>query len=69
MPYLKRFLFAFFFYSMGVQTVMLVATLFGEKRAAPAYVKTYCNYLNFAVSGHTRRNVNVLFIKEILWEC
>jgi UMF1 family MFS transporter len=31
MPYLKRFLFSFFFYSMGVQTVMLVATIFGEK--------------------------------------
>ncbi|MDQ7949806.1 MAG: MFS transporter, partial [Pedobacter sp.] len=31
MPYLKRFLFAFFFYSMGVQTVMLMATIFGEK--------------------------------------
>lgn len=31
MAYLKRFLFAFFFYSMGVQTVMLIATLFGEK--------------------------------------
>lgn len=32
MPYLKRFLTAFFFYSMGVQTVMLVATVFGEKQ-------------------------------------
>lgn len=32
MPYLKRFLCAFFFYSMGVQTVMLVATIFGEKQ-------------------------------------
>ena len=31
MRYLKRFLFAFFFYSMGVQTVMLTATIFGEK--------------------------------------
>lgn len=31
MAYLKRFLIAFFFYSMGVQTVMLVATIFGEK--------------------------------------
>ncbi len=31
MKYLKRFLAAFFFYSMGVQTVMLVATIFGEK--------------------------------------
>ena len=31
MPVLKRFLFAFFFYSMGVQTVMLAATNFGSK--------------------------------------
>jgi UMF1 family MFS transporter len=31
MPILKRFLRAFFFYSMGVQTVMLAATLFGSK--------------------------------------
>jgi UMF1 family MFS transporter len=28
---LKRFLLSFFFYSMGVQTVMLAATLFGSK--------------------------------------
>lgn len=28
---LRKFLFAFFFYSMGVQTVMYVATIFGEK--------------------------------------
>jgi UMF1 family MFS transporter len=31
MLYLKRFLLAFFFYSMGVQTIMLVAAGFGEK--------------------------------------
>ena len=31
MPVLKRFLTAFFFYSMGVQTVMLVAIDFGIK--------------------------------------
>ena len=31
MAVLKRFLRAFFFYSMGVQTVMLAATLFGSK--------------------------------------
>ena len=31
MPVLKRFLRGFFFYSMGVQTVMLAATLFGAK--------------------------------------
>ncbi|MCF3110352.1 MFS transporter [Niabella sp. CC-SYL272] len=31
MPVLKRYLRGFFFYSMGVQTVMLAATLFGSK--------------------------------------
>ena len=31
MPVLKRYLLAFFFYSMGVQTVMLAATLFGSQ--------------------------------------
>ena len=30
LPILKRFLFAFFFYNMGVQTVMLAATLYGK---------------------------------------
>ena len=30
-PVLKRYLLAFFFYSMGVQTVMLAATIFGER--------------------------------------
>ncbi len=30
MPVIKRFLGAFFFYNMGVQTVMLAATLFGK---------------------------------------
>ncbi len=31
MPVLKRYLWAFFFYSMGVQTVMLAATVFGKQ--------------------------------------
>ena len=31
LPVLKRYLIAFFFYSMGVQTVMLAATLFGSQ--------------------------------------
>jgi MFS transporter, UMF1 family len=31
LKYLTRFLFAFFFYNMGVQTVMYVASIFGEK--------------------------------------
>jgi len=31
LPVLKRYLIAFFFYSMGVQTVMLAATMFGSQ--------------------------------------
>lgn len=34
MPVLKRFLAAFFFYNMGVQTVMLAATLYGKSELA-----------------------------------
>lgn len=33
-PVLKRYLFAFFFYNMGVQTVMLAATLYGKSELA-----------------------------------
>lgn len=33
-PVLKRFLIAFFFYNMGVQTVMLAATLYGKSELA-----------------------------------
>ena len=39
MPVLKRFLISFFFYSMGVQTVMLAATLFGSQVLQLATVK------------------------------
>lgn len=34
MPVLKRFLASFFFYNMGVQTVMLAATLYGKSELA-----------------------------------
>lgn len=34
LPVLKRFLFAYFFYNMGVQTVMLAATLYGKSELA-----------------------------------
>jgi UMF1 family MFS transporter len=34
MPVLKRFLFSFFFFNMGVQTVMLAATLYGKSELA-----------------------------------
>jgi len=33
-PILKRYLFSFFFYNMGVQTVMLAATLYGKSELA-----------------------------------
>jgi MFS transporter, UMF1 family len=33
-PVLKRYLFSFFFYNMGVQTVMLAATLYGKSELA-----------------------------------
>lgn len=34
LPILKRFLLSFFFYNMGVQTVMLAATLYGKSELA-----------------------------------
>ncbi len=34
LPVLKRFLFSFFFFNMGVQTVMLAATLYGKSELA-----------------------------------
>lgn len=34
MPVLKRYLFSFFFFNMGVQTVMLAATLYGKTELA-----------------------------------
>lgn len=34
LPVLKRFLFSFFFYNMGVQTVMLAAALYGKSELA-----------------------------------
>lgn len=39
MPVLKRFLRAFFFYSMGVQAIMLAATMFGAKELGLAQTK------------------------------
>lgn len=34
LPILKRYLFSFFFFNMGVQTVMLAATLYGQEELA-----------------------------------
>jgi UMF1 family MFS transporter len=45
MPILKRYLPAFFFYSMGVQTIMLVATGFGAKELKLAQSKLIATIL------------------------
>jgi len=79
MAYLKRFLFAFFFYSMGVQTVMLVATIFGEKELHLETSKLIATILLLqivAIPGamlmsylSTKKygNVNVLIGVVIIW--
>ncbi len=79
MAYLKRFLFAFFFYSMGVQTVMLVATIFGEKELHLPTEKLIATILILQLvaipgamlmsylSSRKYGNVNVLIGVVIIW--
>jgi UMF1 family MFS transporter len=79
MAYLKRFLFAFFFYSMGVQTVMLVATIFGEKELHLPTEKLIATILILQLvaipgamlmsylSSKKYGNVNVLIGVIIIW--
>lgn len=79
MPYLKRFLSAFFFYSMGVQTVMLVATIFGEKQLHLPTSKLIATILLLQIvaipgamlmswlSRNLLGNVRVLIIVVIVW--
>ncbi len=79
MPYLKRFLFSFFFYSMGVQTVMLVATIFGEKELNLPTEKLIATILLLQIvaipgamlmsylSSKKYGNVNVLIGVVIIW--
>jgi UMF1 family MFS transporter len=77
-PLLKRFLLAFFFYSMGVQTVMLVAAFFAEKtlRLGTAQligtilviqlVAIAGAWLMAALSGRIG-NIRVLLLVVLLW--
>ncbi|MES2652168.1 MAG: MFS transporter [Bacteroidota bacterium] len=79
MPYLKRFLFSFFFYSMGVQTVMLVATIFGEKELKLPTEKLIGTILLLQIvaipgamlmsylSSKKYGNINVLIGVVIIW--
>jgi len=78
MKTLKRYLFAFFFYSMGVQTVMIVAALFGEKILKLGTAKLIATVLviqlvailgAYVMSNLARRigNIIVLMIVLCIW--
>ncbi|WP_462222094.1 MFS transporter [Ferruginibacter sp.] len=78
MPVLKRFLSAFFFYSMGVQTVMLVAIDFGIKELKLEDTKLIITAVIIqlvaivgavAMSKHsaTYGNIKVLIFTVLLW--
>ena len=77
-PVLKRFLTAFFFYSMGVQTVMLVAVDFGIKELKLADDKLIITIIIIqivAIAGAIGMsklsaiygNINVLLFTVLLW--
>jgi MFS transporter, UMF1 family len=78
MPLLRRFLPAFFFYSMGVQTIMLVATGFAAKELhmeTRALISIILIIQLVAIAGATLMsklsdkigNVKVLIITIIIW--
>ncbi|WP_448698553.1 MFS transporter [Mucilaginibacter sp. AW1-3] len=78
MPLLRRFLPAFFFYSMGVQTIMLVATGFAAKELhmeTPALISIILIIQLVAIAGATLMsklsdkigNVKVLIITVVIW--
>ncbi|MEJ7665546.1 MAG: MFS transporter [Hymenobacter sp.] len=54
LPNLKRFLLAYFTYNMGVQTVMYVATIFGDKVLHARQHVADCHHLAAANRGHSR---------------
>ncbi|MFA6086226.1 MFS transporter [Mucilaginibacter sp.] len=78
MPLLKRYLPAFFFYSMGVQTIMLVATGFAAKELkmpTSALITTILIIQIVAVAGATLMsrlsdkfgNIKVLILVVLIW--
>src|SRR5690606_22660563 len=77
-PGIKRFLPAFFFYAMGVQTVMIVAAAFGEKvlhLGAPKLIATILIIQLVAIGGAYLMsllaryigNVRVLMLVVCIW--
>ena len=78
MPVLKRYLTAFFFYSMGVQTVMLVAIDFGIKELKLADQKliitaviiqlvAIVGAIGMSKLSEKYGNINVLLFTVLLW--
>ncbi|HUH32845.1 MAG TPA: MFS transporter, partial [Daejeonella sp.] len=78
MKLLKRFLLAFFFYAMGVQTIMLVAAAFGEKELELGTTKLITTILiiqlvailgALIMSRFAKRygNIPVLIFVVIIW--
>lgn len=77
-PDLKRFLLAFFFYNMGVQTIMYLATLFGtdvlhlpdQDLIIAVLLIQLVGALGawfFARMSRTRGNKNTIFVMIIIW--
>src|SRR5690606_15656885 len=77
-PVLKRFLTAFFFYAMGVQTIMLVSAAFGEKvlgLGASKLIATILVIQLVAIAGaylmswlvRLIGNIKVLMLVVVLW--
>ncbi len=78
MPVLKSFLTAFFFYSMGVQTVMLAATLFASQvlhLPTPKLIASILIIQVVAIAGayimaHLSKrfgNIKVLMVTVVIW--
>ncbi len=74
----KRFLWAFFFYSMGVQTVMYVAAIFGDKELKLSSRKLIVTILliqlvavlgAYVFSKLSKRygNINALLVSVLIW--
>jgi UMF1 family MFS transporter len=80
MPKLKRFLTAFFFYSMGVQTVMLVAIDFGIKElmlpndrliitAVIIQIVAIMGAIGMSRLSEVYGNIRILIFTVLLWIC
>jgi UMF1 family MFS transporter len=80
LPALKRFLMAFFFYSMGVQTVMLVAIDFGIKElmlpndrliitAVIIQIVAIMGALGMSRLSDVYGNIRILIFTVVLWIC